>query len=70
MVGLQILPAWQHYFNDPNGKMLGIQTLLHVGHCVSLTEQRSSGLSAGLITAAQVIGSVVVKNHITHNLLT
>ncbi|KAI0956154.1 hypothetical protein AcV7_006630, partial [Taiwanofungus camphoratus] len=20
--GLQILHAWQHYFNDPNGKML------------------------------------------------
>lgn len=35
--GLQILPAWQQYFHNPNGKILG------------------------LISAAQVIGSIVVS---------
>ncbi|KAI0078841.1 general substrate transporter [Panus rudis PR-1116 ss-1] len=28
--GLQILPAWQHYFNEPNGKMLGLISAVQV----------------------------------------
>ncbi len=56
--GLQILPAWKTYFHDPSGKTLGAEP--------ALTRCRSPRLNSpciGLISAAQVIGSIVVSLH-------
>ena len=58
VVGLQILPAWQKFFNHPNGKTLGAY-LFSIVH--GAPPSRNSNSPLGLISAAQVIGSILVS---------
>lgn len=56
--GLQILPAWQQQFLNPHGKTLGVQ------YPFAVRDIAKSSSIIGIITSAQVIGSLAVRRNI------